>query len=126
MLVLCYHRVTTAVADPWGLCVSPDRFNQQMEVLRLHAEPLPLAELVARAARPDPPARAVAVTFDDGYVDNLLAAAPVLRRWGGTGDGVRRYRICRSRPRVLVGRRYRTCCSRVKLCRRHSPWNSAA
>ncbi|HET6495139.1 MAG TPA: polysaccharide deacetylase family protein [Thermoleophilia bacterium] len=72
--------MTEAQADPWGLCVTPERFEQQMAVLSRHAEPMPLADLVA-AASTDGPARGVAVTFDDGYVDNLWAAAPVLERW---------------------------------------------
>ncbi len=77
MLILCYHRVTPSLADPWGLCVTPEHFSQQMAVLRRDADPMPLVDLAAAAATGDGPARGVAVTFDDGYVDNL-AATPAL------------------------------------------------
>ncbi len=80
MLILCYHRVTPALADPWGLCVTPEHFAEQMAVLRRAATPLPLLDLAAATARGDGPARGVAVTFDDGYLDNLTAAAPVLEQ----------------------------------------------
>lgn len=81
MLILSYHRVADVGPDPWGLCVSPGHFARQMEVLRAEADPLPLAELVAAVRRGDASPRAVAVTFDDGYVDNLIEAKPILERW---------------------------------------------
>jgi peptidoglycan/xylan/chitin deacetylase (PgdA/CDA1 family) len=80
-LVLMYHRVAKPVADPWDLCVSPDSFSEHLEVLRRHADIVPLPELSRRLARKSrakrPPA---AITFDDGYFDNLDAALPILSR----------------------------------------------
>ena len=81
MLILCYHRVARARSDPWGLCVTPDHFADQMAVLRADWNPMPLPELAAAAIRGDARPGGVAVTFDDGYVDNLLAAKPRLERW---------------------------------------------
>ena len=77
--VLLYHRVADLATDPWKLCVSPRHFAEQLEVLEENAGPVvPLGEFaVGRPAR-----HSVAITFDDGYVDNLLAAAPALERKG--------------------------------------------
>ncbi len=78
--VLLYHRVADVPTDPFSLSVSPARFAEQLAVLRRHAVPLSLEELVDGIERGGLPRRAVAVTFDDGYRDNLLTAAPLLER----------------------------------------------
>ena len=62
--------------------MSPANFAAQMEALRRVAEPLPLLDLVRNQAGGPLPARSVVVTFDDGYVDNLEQAFPVLREHG--------------------------------------------
>ncbi|MCE9591937.1 MAG: polysaccharide deacetylase family protein [Planctomycetes bacterium] len=81
-VVLLYHRVTTPDSDPQLLAVSPAHFDEQMAALRRVAQPLSLAELVDAMEHDCVPRRAVAVTFDDGYADNLTQAAPILRRHG--------------------------------------------
>jgi peptidoglycan/xylan/chitin deacetylase (PgdA/CDA1 family) len=73
-LILLYHRIVEREADPLGVCVSPANFAQQLEVLGATREPVPLAGIVSG----DLPSRAAAVTFDDGYHDNLEHAAPAL------------------------------------------------
>ena len=77
-----YHRVAELVRDPWGLAVHPARFAEQLEVLVRHRTPLPLDDFVARLRADTLPADAVAVTFDDGYVDNLHHARPALAAAG--------------------------------------------
>lgn len=77
-LILMYHRVADAPIDPWQLAVSPAHFEEQLDVLRRIRRPLPLAEFVGKLAAGTLPSDAVALTFDDGYVDNFLAAAPRL------------------------------------------------
>lgn len=79
-VVLLYHRVAGPRRDPQGLDVSPRNFDAQLALLAGAAVPLPLDEFEARRRAGTLPARAVAVTFDDGYADNLLAAAPILAR----------------------------------------------
>lgn len=79
--ILMYHRVHNAVADPWDLSVSPANFNEQMEYLRRHCNVLSLGQVAERMAAGRLPRRAVVLTFDDGYVDNLVAAKPILERW---------------------------------------------
>ena len=78
--ILMYHRVASADHDPWSLCVSPDHFAEQLEVLSRRADVMPLQRLfdaIPTSSRNRPP---VAITFDDGYADNLHAAKPVLDR----------------------------------------------
>jgi len=80
-LILMYHRVAEASEDPWGLCVTPEHFSEQLRVLR-EWSPVSLRQLVAGFERAELPADAVAVTFDDGYADNLLVAKPLLQQAG--------------------------------------------
>jgi peptidoglycan/xylan/chitin deacetylase (PgdA/CDA1 family) len=77
-LILMYHRIADAPADPWGLAVRPARFEEQIEVLRRTRYPLSLADFTHRLQAGTLPPNAVALSFDDGYVDNLLSAKPHL------------------------------------------------
>jgi peptidoglycan/xylan/chitin deacetylase (PgdA/CDA1 family) len=87
-----YHRVGDAVQDPWELCVSPANFEEHLDVLRKYSC-VPL-EQMENGKRTD---RCVALTFDDGYADNLHVAIPRLERFdipaaffvatGGIGSG---------------------------------------
>ena len=76
--VLVYHRVGTGSIDPWQLTVDPEIFAGQMETLARDWSPMSLEELVEGFQMRRLPERAVAVTFDDGYADNLEVAAPIL------------------------------------------------
>jgi peptidoglycan/xylan/chitin deacetylase (PgdA/CDA1 family) len=80
-LILGYHRVAEASSDPFGLCVSPRHFDEQMDVLRASTRPATLAEVVDDLGRGAARRGSVAVTFDDGYVDVARNAEPVLRRY---------------------------------------------
>jgi peptidoglycan/xylan/chitin deacetylase (PgdA/CDA1 family) len=82
LLVLIYHRVLEQ-PDPL-LPEEPDRqrFARQLELLAANFRVLPLREAVARLARGALPARALCITFDDGYANNLSVAAPLLRQFG--------------------------------------------
>jgi peptidoglycan/xylan/chitin deacetylase (PgdA/CDA1 family) len=81
-VVLVYHRVGERSLDPWRLTVDPEIFAGQMETLARDWSPLSLADLVEGFERRRLPERAVAVTFDDGYSDNLEVAAPILLEHG--------------------------------------------
>jgi peptidoglycan/xylan/chitin deacetylase (PgdA/CDA1 family) len=73
-----YHRIADEPIDPWSNAVSPSHFGEQLEVLRHTRHVLPLSEFVSALVAQTLPRNAVAITFDDGYVDNLLAAKPRL------------------------------------------------
>lgn len=75
-VVLMYHRVATCDVDPWGLCVSPQRFDEQLDAIKRRYSIVSLREL----ALAETPPGAIAITFDDGYADNLHEAAPLLER----------------------------------------------
>ena len=80
--MLLYHRVAGPRLDPQLLDVAPQNFDAQMRELAQRMEPLALSEFERRRRAGTLPARAVAVTFDDGYADNLHAAAPRLEAHG--------------------------------------------
>lgn len=81
--ILMYHRVGQP-EDPAarGLFVSPEVFERQMEFLKSHNyRVLPLSEIVERTKRGERlPTNTVAITFDDGYLDNFTYAFPVLKK----------------------------------------------
>jgi len=77
LLVLAYHRVTRKTFDPHRVAVTPENFRAQMLHLR---QRVPLVRFEADWSSVRGPA--VAVTFDDGYADNLHAALPILAELG--------------------------------------------
>jgi peptidoglycan/xylan/chitin deacetylase (PgdA/CDA1 family) len=77
-VVLVYHRVGQRGLDPWHLTIEPEIFAGQMETLARDWSPVSLPELVEGLGERRLPERTVAVTFDDGYADNLAVAAPIL------------------------------------------------
>lgn len=82
LAIMIFHRVLTA-PDPL-LPSEPDagRFERDMRNVRRWFRVLPLAEAVRRLADGTLPARALALTFDDGYADNHDVALPILERLG--------------------------------------------
>jgi peptidoglycan/xylan/chitin deacetylase (PgdA/CDA1 family) len=81
-LILAYHRVTQLASDPQWLSVTPQHFAEHLEVLVSGCQTLKLAELTDRGRPGGLPPRAVVVTFDDGYADNLHEAKPLLDKAG--------------------------------------------
>ena len=70
-IILCYHRIADLPNSPRRLWVSPHRCAEQLEVLTQKFMPISLSELVNGLLEGQVPDRAVVVTFDDGYADNL-------------------------------------------------------
>lgn len=88
LAILRYHAICGPeghdYAEP-GICVTPAAFEQHVAYLASHYRVLPLPDAAnyIREGKTLPP-NAVAITFDDGYADNLPAAC-VLNRHGVNG-----------------------------------------
>jgi peptidoglycan/xylan/chitin deacetylase (PgdA/CDA1 family) len=80
-VILGYHRVGDAAHDAYGICVMPEHFEEQMDAVSRYAHVLSLSRLVQHLKEGTLPARSVAVTFDDGYADNLYQAKPILEKY---------------------------------------------
>ena len=70
--ILTYHSVGQRDHE---MNVMPEAFRRQMAWLAEHVPVIPLEEAVEGRS-------GVAITFDDGYRDNLENAAPILREFG--------------------------------------------
>ena len=85
-LVVCYHGVCNSapdVPDLEGLQVPRELFEEQMRFLLRHYQPVSLQQVRDHLADgSEIPARAVLVTFDDGYRNVVHNALPFLRRLG--------------------------------------------
>ncbi len=80
-LILGHHRITDETHDGYDVCVSPKHFEEQMDAVRKYTHPIPLSRLVMYLKEGSLPPRLVAVTFDDGYADNLYQAKPILEKY---------------------------------------------
>lgn len=81
--VVMYHRVVDDLAlDPFslGMCVERGRFERQIRYLKSQFNVMAVGEVMRRLDAGEPlPDRALSVTFDDGYLDNLTTALPILQ-----------------------------------------------
>lgn len=80
-LILMYHRVTDIESDPWELCVSPSHFAEHLQVLQKLGSVVRLQQLNQTLKNGKRPHRQIVITFDDGYVDNLHNAKPLLEQY---------------------------------------------
>lgn len=86
--ILCYHSVVNGSEPAWardggGLHLPVAQLRAQLEFLSRHYQVVALSDAVAEleaGRRPRP--RSVAITFDDGYANNLALAAPLLVEYG--------------------------------------------
>jgi peptidoglycan/xylan/chitin deacetylase (PgdA/CDA1 family) len=80
--IVMYHRSTEARPGARfnGLRVAPQMFERQLRWLSEQGwQSFTVSELVQQAGAL--PAKAFAITFDDGYADNLHRALPLLRKY---------------------------------------------
>lgn len=79
--ILLYHRVADLSCDPHGQCVSGKHFEEQLLVLTSEARIVPISKLLSTVESDSFFEPLVAITFDDGYADNLHNAKPLLERY---------------------------------------------
>lgn len=79
-IILMYHRIGEPGDDPWALAVTPAHFEEHLRVLSRVREVVPLSELAMRLVQGKTVNRLAALTFDDGYADNLYEAKPLLEK----------------------------------------------
>ena len=81
-LVLLYHRIANDPIDAQLLAVSPENFEEHLRELVENCRVIPLYQLLEEVRRDKLNADTVALTFDDGYLDNLTDAVPLLEKYG--------------------------------------------
>ncbi len=81
-LILLYHRIAEDPVDAQLLAVSPRRFDAHLRELKRQRRVVSLAELCAELRAGRPALDTAALTFDDGYADNLTHALPLLAAHG--------------------------------------------
>ena len=76
VVILLYHRVANLETDPQLLAVSTENFAAQMKYIKENFDILRFEDSWDNIKRPS-----IVVTFDDGYVDNLVNAKPILEQY---------------------------------------------
>lgn len=80
--ILIFHRVLPRPDTIFPGEADAVWFDRMLGWLRAWCNVLPLDEAVVRLREGRLPARAAAITFDDGYADNCTVALPLLQRHG--------------------------------------------
>ena len=79
-IILMYHRVANLSRDPWQINVTPNHFNEHMQVLKKYGRPVQVSKVGKHLKRFSFGKKKIVVTFDDGYADNFHNAKPILER----------------------------------------------
>lgn len=79
--ILIYHRVLPEPDPMRPGEVDATTFSWHMQLLACYFKVLPFTLALRLLREGRLPARAVCVTFDDGYADNLEVALPILQAW---------------------------------------------
>ncbi|MEM6279494.1 MAG: polysaccharide deacetylase family protein [Verrucomicrobiota bacterium] len=78
---LLYHRIDNSELDPFGLCVSPENFEDHVASLTSEGDVLSLHEFMKRSEEGTLERGSTCLTFDDGYLDVFENALPILEKY---------------------------------------------
>ena len=82
--IVIYHRVLRETDHFLGGGSDISSFDQQLRYLTRNFNVLHLSDAIKHLRAATLPARAVCITFDDGYADNAEIALPLLQQYGVT------------------------------------------
>jgi FkbM family methyltransferase len=80
-LILLYHRVADDPLDSQLLAVSPYNFEAHLKELSENYRVISLYDLIQEITQYQLNPDTIALTFDDGYLDNLINAVPLLEKY---------------------------------------------
>lgn len=80
-VVLMYHRIYSPASDIWDIAVSPATFEQQLKVLKNKYNVVSLEEMIQGLKKKSLKNNCIAITFDDGCLDNFTIAKPLLEKY---------------------------------------------
>ncbi len=76
-----YHHIADLQSDVWDIAVSPSNFEQHLEVLNQQKNVVSLYEMIDILQTNTLKHDAIAISFDDGYLDNYTTAVPLLKKY---------------------------------------------
>ena len=79
-VIVAFHRVNDLLPED-GLTVSSHKFDKFCRFFRKYFDVVTLDDFVTRLESGDGLAGSLAITFDDGYLDNFEVAAPILGKY---------------------------------------------
>ncbi len=82
-IILGYHRIVEGKSPKGSLTLSVEQFAQQMHYLHTHGyQCLTLSNLLQLPESRRRQSKSLALTFDDGYLNFITQAYPILQRYG--------------------------------------------
>ena len=81
LLILSYHRVLEQNDELFPDIVDVNAFDNHLNILKKYFNVLKLSEAIELMSSGSLPQRSVSITFDDGYMDNIDIALPLLMKW---------------------------------------------